>query len=97
MSVDQSIVVKVLMSCPALFSLSLGYHFDNLELKSLTRSEYLICCLLIPESKSMSFRKRTQTAPDFDFVICKDMSRNIFGYLQLFHLQKLSLIYNKKH
>ena len=52
------VVVKVLMSCPALSFLPLGHHFDDLALKSPTRIEHVGCCLLIPESTSMRFSQK---------------------------------------
>ena len=58
---------KVSMSCPALISLSLGHHFDNLALKSPTRIEHVCCWLLIPESTSMRFSQKDSNCSWFWF------------------------------
>ena len=42
------------MSCPALLSLSLGHHFDNLALKSPTGIDHIGCWLLRLESTNVS-------------------------------------------
>ena len=41
--VQPEVVVNVSIYCPALLSLSLGHHFDNLALKSPTKMEHVGC------------------------------------------------------